>query len=56
MAESAALMRNQDDIYESILGSYKTGYEDLTTLYNNKDIGQQQYIDGLTNMRDGMID
>lgn len=54
MAESLAKMRDQGDIYSTMLGDYYNTWQTLKESYADKDIDQEKYIAGLETVRDGI--
>lgn len=53
-AEGLAIMNKQVDVYTGQMTNYSESLDKWNTAYANKDIDQQQYIDGLTELQDGM--
>lgn len=53
-AEGLAIMNKQVDVYTGQMTNYSQSLDKWNTAYANKDINQQQYIDGLTELQDGM--
>lgn len=56
MAESAALLQSQSPEYTEILSSYEDSYNSLNAAFEAGEISQADYIDGLKEARQGLID
>jgi hypothetical protein len=56
LAESAALMSSQGELYKGTLELYKDHWDSLKEKFDNQDITQEKYIEGLKNTRDGIYD
>lgn len=56
MAESAALMKDQYPIFTENLKIYEDAYNNLTKAYENGEISQADYIEGVKEMRENILD
>lgn len=56
MAESAALMIDKIEPSSNILEDYKENVNELNEAYQNGDISQEKYIEGLKNARDAIYE
>lgn len=56
MAESAALLQSQSPEYTGMLSSYEDSYNSLNAAFEAGEISQADYIDGLKEARQGLID
>jgi hypothetical protein len=56
MAESAGLLKDSSANYESLIGIYKEHRDTLDSAYDNGEISQAAYIEGLKEVRDGLYE
>ena len=56
MGEAAGYMRKQYDLNKNSLSQYSTHFDDLTKAYNNNEISQAGYIEGLKSSYSAVLD